>query len=609
MVKNLLSLFLIGTLAISASAETATIDYTFAQNNLFAYGKGKKEAIDVAICINNPGLAGKKLTGFKAYITTADGISSTSLWLSKELTLENKVNAPDVLSVDVTPVAATVGEYNLQVLETTLAEPYVLTEEPLYVGYSMTVTDNATVEQKNPIVLSEGVNENGFFLHMKQSVLKWMDYSATANGVAFIVAQLEGEYPEYSLGFQNYKTIYAQEGEEFAGIFNVSNIGVNPVTSIDYSYTVDNGSDVLTGNVNLDSPIQPSLTASIPVSFNFAGISGVGPHTLNVEITGVNGMPNQSTGATIEAIVNVIPFVPVHRPLVEEFTGTWCGWCTRGYLAMEMIAEDYGDDVVAIAYHNGDPMQVTTDTPVSIGGYPSASLNRYPSIDPYYGSNNYEFGISLDIEKSMDELAIADIDINASLDGDVINVTSNVSFIQNIDNANYQVGYVLVSNGLKGQTWVQSNYYSGESGYAGTPLEILTTWPSNVAGLTFNDVAIEVSGMRGIAGSIPSTIVAGQAYSNDYTIDIAGNELVQNIEDLVVTAFIIDKSNGFIINANKCPFSKFSGVQSISDKDGLIIKSEYFDLSGRRVNNPEKGIFIKRSTLSNGSVITNKVVR
>lgn len=608
MKKTLLSFLFIGA-AASMMAENATLDFTYAQDQLFNWGKGKKEAIDVAICINNPSLAGKKLTGFKAYISTAEGIDNTSLWLSKELTLENKVNVPDVLSVEVAPVAATVGEYDLQVLETTLAEPYVLTDEPLYVGYSMTVAANTTDAQKNPIVLSEGVNPDGLYLHMKQSVLKWMDYSANAQGVAFIVAEIEGEYPEYSLGFQSYEPIYAQEDEVFYATFNVSNIGINMIRNIEYTYTVDDSAEKKDGFVALLAPLTPSLSLTSPVTLPFAGISGIGSHTLNVEIVSVNGEENNSAAPSITSTVNVIPFVPVHRPLVEEFTGLWCGWCTRGYLAMEMIAEKYGDDVVAIAYHNGDPMAVTNDYPVSVPGYPSASVNRNTAIDPYYGSSSStEFGISNDIDESISEFTIASIDLEAALEGENVNVETTVKFIQSMDNANYQVGYVLVSNGLLGTTWAQSNYYSGDNGYSGSPLEELTEWPDPVIGLVFNDVAIDVDGMRGVAGSIPANVLAGQEINHTYSFNIAGNDLVQNPENLVVTAFIIDKSTNKVINANKYALSQSSAINTIEDGKAMVVNTEYFDLSGRKVANPSKGIFIKRSTLSDGKAVTSKVV-
>lgn len=55
------------------------------------------------------------------------------------------------------------------------------------------------------------------------------------------------------------------------------------------------------------------------------------------------------------------------------------------------------------------------------------------------------------------------------------------------------------------------------------------------------------------------------------------------------------------------PAADHAGVGSINSVEE--VSAEFYNLAGQRVNNPENGIYIKRSTLSDGSVIVNKVVR
>lgn len=50
-----------------------------------------------------------------------------------------------------------------------------------------------------------------------------------------------------------------------------------------------------------------------------------------------------------------------------------------------------------------------------------------------------------------------------------------------------------------------------------------------------------------------------------------------------------------------------SGIEMIENSQ--VVKSEYFDLNGQRINHPEKGIYIVRKSLNNGSTITRKLVR
>lgn len=50
-----------------------------------------------------------------------------------------------------------------------------------------------------------------------------------------------------------------------------------------------------------------------------------------------------------------------------------------------------------------------------------------------------------------------------------------------------------------------------------------------------------------------------------------------------------------------------AGVDSLVSAP--VVDSSYYDLNGRKINDPSKGIFIKRSTLSNGKVVTVKVIK
>ena len=117
---------------------------------------------------------------------------------------------------------------------------------------------------------------------------------------------------------------------------------------------------------------------------------------------------------SLTAIANT----PVHRPLIEEYTGTWCGWCIRGFVGMELMRETFGDDFIGIAYHNGDAMQITTNYPNNVTGFPSAFLERNYSIDPLYGFGNVSGGIINDMQQMAAIEVIAGIDVTAKWTSD-----------------------------------------------------------------------------------------------------------------------------------------------------------------------------------------------
>lgn len=42
--------------------------------------------------------------------------------------------------------------------------------------------------------------------------------------------------------------------------------------------------------------------------------------------------------------------------VMEEETGTWCGWCVRGIETIERMHTKYPDNFIAIALHTSDRM-------------------------------------------------------------------------------------------------------------------------------------------------------------------------------------------------------------------------------------------------------------
>lgn len=618
--KKLFASCLIAAASLSAMAAESSITYTYATDECGYWGKGKSEIYDVAIRINDPALAGKKITGIRAVLNAYEGIESTSVWLSKNLTLEKidgvKVNVPDVLSVDVQPEKISMpgdSEVSCGQLSTTLENPYVLTEEGIYVGYTLTVPkveEELTDQQKYPLLLSPSNNPESLYLRASKDFLKWVAYNGKLGAAAMIYVTLEGEFAEYSVGIKNLASAYAPQNEAFALKATISNIGSQDVSSLGYTYSVDGQSFDRT--LEFPTPLAPNFVSPYKVEFPIDAMAELGNHNIELKITKVNGADNDNSASAASAAVAVLPFVPKHRPMVEEFTGTWCGWCTRGYYALEALNEAFGDDVVLAAYHNGNPMEVTSKFPVNVAGFPSASLNRNGVEDPYYGTANDGFGLKNEVVESIETVVPADIQVKASWEDaekTKIKVETSTKFFEDKDNAGYKVGYLLINNGLcgNGGDWNQSNYYAGSTGYAGTDLEVLTTWPSSVPDLVFNDVVVDVNGMLGVDGSVPESISYDKENTTEYSFDIADNKVIQDKEKLYVAAYII-KSNGTILNANKAHVETSTAVAAI-DGDATAVSTEFFNLSGSRVANPQEGIFVKVVKMSDGTIRTSKIAR
>ena len=607
----------------SAAAAESTVTFTYAGDEFGSWGKGKSEIYDVAIRINDPALVGKKITGIRAVLNAYEGVESTSIWLSKELTLEKvdgvKVNVPDTYSKEVAPEMVTVaglGDYTLGQLSASLDTPYVLTEEGIYIGYSLKVPsvpkgEELTARQKSPVILSPSDNPESLYLRASKDFLKWIPYNDKLGAAAAIYVTLEGEFAEYSLGIKDLPPTYADVNEDFSLKATLSNIGVVPVSNIGYTYSIAGKSFDRT--LDLETPIVPDFVNSTVVVFPIDALSELGEHPLDLTITTVNGVENQNLQASASTVVTVLPFVPVHRPMLEEFTGTWCGWCTRGYYALEQLNELFGDGIVLAAYHGDDPMEVTAVYPVRVDGFPSGTLNRNGVVDPFGGRSGNGFGMKTDVVESMETAVPAAIEVEAEwTDADKTNISVKAvsTFLESRTDAGYKVGYLLINNGLtgSGSSWVQSNYFpSYASDYAGTELEVLTKWPSKIPNLVFNDVVVDVSGMMGVNGSVPSDVAFNTPYETEFAFDISSNTVIQDKDKLYVAAFIINP-DGTILNSNKVRIEGGSSVDAV----GSAVKevsAEYYSLSGVRVDTPRNGIFVKISKMSDGSVRTSKVAR
>lgn len=620
MLKKLISSCFLGAALFSVAAAETTVTYTYAGDEFDIWGKGKSEIYDVAIRINDPALVGKKITSIRAAINAYEGIESTSVWLSKELTLERidgvKVTVPDTYSAEATveKVSLPGDEGSFGQLSAVLENPYVLTEEGIYVGYSLTVPvvekgESLTQMQKYPLLLSPSDNPESLYLRASKDFLKWMPYNDKLGAAAMIYVTIEGDFAEYSLGIKNIPVTYTAVNEDFTVKATLSNIGASPVSKIGYSYSI--GGKDFERTIDLDTPIEPDFVNSTVVDLPITALDEIGEYDLNLRITTVNGSDNASAAASASAQVNVLPFVPVHRPMLEEFTGTWCGWCPRGFWALETLNELYGDAVVLAAYHDGDVMQAP-GLPIDVSGYPSSTLNRNGEEDPYYGHANDGFGMKNEVIASMNTVVTAAIDVNAvwaDNDKNEISVKATATFLEDKADAGYKIGYLLINNGLSGEggSWLQSNYYSRYAGQMeGDDLEILSTWPSSVPNLIFNDVVVDVTGMMGVEGSVPDEVAFNTPYENEFAFDIKSNSVIQDKDKLYVAAFIINP-NGTILNSIKVKVE--DDLTAVGELNADEVSAEYYNLSGARVATPEKGIFVKVSRLSDGTVRTSKVAR
>ncbi len=607
MKNSLITTLLSAVLALCAQPAVAgsEIYYSLGQP-ASTYGTSQKlsETYDVALHISDASLTGTTVKAIRVTFPFADGLSDGSVWLSKELPAisQQKMKAPDVLQQSITIEQGTI--------DVALNEPYTITAEGIYVGYSFSMA--ADMQNMKPVVLTDSYEPDAFFIHTtKRFRTAWSDMSYYGDLAIEVLLAGENIYENAVSATATPVEFNSKVGEDISVTFGVANHGTAGVQSLDYTYHLNDITG--TGHVDMDSPLPGIYGRTQQVSVTLPPVSEMGAYKMSITIDKVNGATNPDAGATASlGTVNLYNILPVHHPVAEELTGLWCGWCPRGYVGMEMMAEKYPDDFVAICYHSGDGMELPGELPIS-GGYPSASIDRAVNTDPGFPTLQQAW-----LDQRL-QLAPADMEVETSFTADsLLAVTAFVTFPFSTENNRYALAFVLTQDGVTNPSWVQKNYYAGLGGsYRDGYMDWFCDQPEGVTGLVYNDVIVNSSGNEAIAGSLPKVFTGEVTEKYTYTFDLtktrtkSGLNLIHDKTLLKGIALLIDTTNGQIMNANKAWAGKSStDVSKLSaSQDQLIVRTNYYDLQGRRVTVPQHGrLYIKTDLLQNGKVRTQKRV-
>ena len=351
-------------------------------------------------------------------------------------------------------------------------------------------------------------------------------------------------------------------GKELIVQGSVINTGFPTITSFDLTWS--NGADTYVQS-------YAGLSVGLGQTFDFnldenPVVIANGINNITVTLSNVNGVGDDdatdNVGST--SATGVIP-VSDRKVVIEEATGTWCGWCPRGAVMLDYVTEQNPDHAIGIAVHNGDPMVVTEyDDAIGsvIGGYPSGLADRYyNNIDPFHFEKYF-------IERMATQVPVRvlqDVDFDAATR--TATVTTHLQFKQAM-NGDYRVSVVYVEDDVTGTTsaYNQVNYYSGGgvgpmAGYENLP----GTIPA--AQMVYNHVARAiVGGFNGLIGSVPAANAQGDVVNYISEFVVPNNF---DVDEMHAISLLIDGSTGEIINAESTPIPFAStGVKDLSN--GMI---------------------------------------
>lgn len=572
-------------------------------------GTPLQQDYDVAIRINDKKFVGMTIAAVRVPMGEVENISNLKVWLSKELKLETvngkKTNVPDVLSQDVAMAKGWI--------EVPLEHPYTITDEGIYVGYSFKM-DKLDDTNKRPVRITTELHEGGLFLHTSRSYRSWTDVSDQCSSL--LQVELDGA-PMYAASvLPGTTTYFGATGRENSVTFYVENHGATGVKSIEYAYTYDGKN--LTGSYKLPTALSSIYGVTTSFDVKLPSVENKNYYPLDITITKVNDNDNEDEEKQTSSQICIFDKLPKHRAVLEEYTGTWCGYCPRGYVGLAAMNRLHPEDFIALSYHNSesadnpDPMEVMPGEyfPSVITSFPGAWVDRAYEVDAYGGfwASSKDLGIETVWQAVCDMLAEADINVDATIsdDNSIVTATATLNFPLKIDNAKYGVEYVLVADGLTGtgQGWDQRNYYAnGKQGkdFSEPEFKQFVEGDSYVSGLKFDDVAIATTRLTGDNQYLPESIEQDNDYKLTATFNLnkvrntQNQPIIQDIKKLRVVAMLIDYNDGTVVNAAKTGyFADPAGISNVNTNGNFEIKAIY-DISGRKLDAMQKGLNIVKT--------------
>ena len=226
-------------------------------------------------------------------------------------------------------------------------------------------------------------------------------------------------------------------------------------------------------------------------------------------------------------IIATLPSSFSKKAVVEDFTGTWCGYCPRLSYAASLV-EEQTDKVFVVGVHlaNGDPMEndfgIALATEFSISGFPTAYIDR---------ANRWQGNIEQALNAAEGTVNVG-LAIESSLTGSVLDFKVYQGFLENMTDVKLVV-YVLEDGILANQI----NYTSYYGGVGSSGVSTIVDFEHNGV---LRYAATDVMGD-------PTTSTAG-VHEKSYSVDLSSYDVLVP-ENTGVLAMLVDDSGKVLYNA------------------------------------------------------------
>lgn len=316
----------------------------------------------------------------------------------------------------------------------------------------------------------------------------------------------------------------------------------------------------------------------------------LGDHTYSVTLLAVNGDMLQDP-VKRESTIEVKDLLLKRTHVLEECTGTWCGYCPRAIVGVHEVMNVHPGEVIAIAAHYNDIYEIADYAPLlkQVSGYPTVFVNR----SSIAGTGNDFAAIETAIKKQIAQEIVGESRIVAAQYTDrshrSLQVLVRSRFAADTNAHTYRLAFAVTEDSIYG---TQANNFAG-----GTAMGGFENLSSNCR-IYHRDVARAITPYEGIEGSIPETLVRGEEYYYLYTLTLPTN--ITDMKKAALTVLLEEKNARNFLNADRTTTFLEAGtmdLEGIAPTVTSTFKEEregLYDLTGRTLTHPAAGqLYIK----------------
>ncbi len=515
---------------------------------------------------------GADITGIRIYLATTDNLVDITAWVRDDLKGTNLAEGAGVIQEG----------WQVVPLDKTLK----VGDTPIVIGYTFNQTKTSKC-----IALGGDISPDGHY-YAKRG--EW-ELSSSPRGSICVELVVEGDQvaaSDLSVVSLSLDKSVVKAGEDIKLTAKVRNSSLSEINGFEYVSTCP----LINHNLiegKFSEVLQPKQAVEIELSFKSEEFP------LNEQIPLIFGvMEDDYLDNNVKEIACGIYDEAFPRLLLmEEFTTEECPNCPRAITSIATALENgYGDSMVVVAHHVGfytDWLTLPEEKDLlwlygDDGSFAPAGMYdrtvRTPDLDTPVESIGYYDSFSARLDEAIGKPGFVKLNVSASHNDLSINVAVDAEAHPLLKTLlpDPRLTVILTESGLR---------HLHQAGISNPEFTHSHASRAYLTGVYGDPVEFDADGILSWSGSIPR--------SDDW-----------NVDNLEAVAFINaynpdDRTACQVYNVAATDLYK-TGVATIDAPSCDSV--EYFDLQGRRLAAPTKGILLKAEHLSDGTIRTTKVI-